>query len=99
MSDPKEQRADGCSLTFSLILGVLFVISFFFFEKLFMVEDENEPDSIISTQRKEKVDQFKLESVNFIEKVDSFHIENNSSLESVMIKTINNYQTKSENSK
>ena len=99
MSDPKEQQADGCSVTFSLILGVLFVISFFFFEKLFMVEDENEPDSIISTQRKEKVDQFKLESVNFIEKVDSFHIENNSSLESVMIKTINNYQTKSENSK
>lgn len=99
MSDPKEHRADGCSVTFSLILGVLFVISFFFFEKLFMVEDENEPDSIISTQRKEKVDQFKLESVNFIEKVDSFHIENNSSLESVMIKTINNYQAKSENSK
>lgn len=99
MSDPKAQRADGCSVFFSLILGALFVLAFFFIEKVFIVKDINEPDTYISSQRKDKIDKFKLESATFIEKVDSFHIENNSSLESVMIKTINNYQTKSENSK
>jgi hypothetical protein len=99
MSDPKAQRADGCSVFFSLILGALFVLAFFFIEKVFIVKDINEPDTYISSQRKDKIDKFKLESATFIEKVDSFHIENNTSLESFMQNTINNYQTSSENSK
>jgi hypothetical protein len=99
MSDPKAQRADGCSVCFSLLLGALFVLAFFFFEKIFRVEDTNEPDTYISSERKEEIDKYKLESATFIEKVDSFHIENNTSLESFMQNTINIYQTSSENSK
>ena len=79
MSDPKAQRADGCSVFFSLLLGALFVLAFFFFEKIFRVEDTNEPDTYISSQRKEEIDKYQIVHWDgFIEKVfNMFYLKYN----------------------
>ena len=52
MSDPKEQRADGCSVFFSILLGLLFVCSFFIIQQFFVINDEASDDMISSERKK-----------------------------------------------
>lgn len=94
MSDPKTQRADGCSIFFSLIIGALLIASFFFFEKFAAEDSENDPNSMISNKRKAQIEQFNLNSVSYSKKIDEFHSDKNSSLEEIMGKTINTYISK-----
>jgi hypothetical protein len=93
MSDPKLQRADGCSVFFSLILGILLVSAYFLFQMFFDIDKNSDPTQIITDQRKEKVDQYNQNSLSFESKIDNFHFEKNSSIETEMLKTAESYMT------
>jgi len=96
MSDPKEQRADGCSVFFSILLGLLFVCSFFIIQKFFAINDETS-DDMISSDRKKKISSFSNDSELFKLKVDSFYLDKNFSLESSMNETVRKYKSDQQN--
>ena len=99
MSDPKLQRADGCSVFFSLILGLLLVSAYFLFQMFFDIDENAKPTQMISDHRTEKVSQYKNNSLSFKNKIKDFHLERNSSMESVMLKTTEFYNSKDNQSK
>ena len=99
MSDPKLQRADGCSVFFSLLLGLLLVSAYFLFQMFFDIDENDNATQIISDQRTEKVTQYKNNSLSFENKIKNFHIERNSSIESVMLKTTEFYNSNDNQSK
>ena len=97
MSDPKQQRADGCSVFFSLLLGLVFVSAYFLFQMFFDIEESTDSNPIISEQRRSKVESYENNSAQFEYSVDQFHRNSNSTLESSMLKTVENYTTGSQN--
>lgn len=97
MSDPKQQRADGCSVFFSLLLGLVFVSAYFLFQMFFDIEESTDSNPIISEQRRSKVESYETNSSQFEYSVDQFHRNSNSTLESSMLKTVEKYTTGSQN--
>ena len=98
MSDPKTQRADGCSIFFSLAIGALLIASFYFFEKFAAEDSVSDPNSIISNKRKDSIEKFNANSISYSKKIDEFHNDRNSSLEEIMSRTINSYKSKPDKS-
>ena len=94
MSDPKLQRADGCSVFFSLIIGIILVSAYFLFQLYFNDENKVESKNMVSDQRSKKIMEFKKDSKNFEFKINNFHNEKNSSLESAMRKITDSYSPK-----
>ena len=94
MSDPKLQRADGCSVFFSLIIGIILVSAYFLFQLYFNDENKVEPNNMVSDQRSKKIMEFKKDSKNFELNINNFHNEKNSSLESAMRKITDSYSPK-----
>lgn len=97
MSDPKQQRADGCSVFFSLLLGLVFVSAYFLFQMFFDIEESTDSNPIISEERRSKVESYETNSSQFEYSVDQFHRNSNSTLESSMLKTVEKYTTGSQN--
>ena len=93
MSDPKLQRADGCSIFFTLILAVAVILAFYFIPKFFTTEPPPPVTNDLSKQRQEKIDAHKLEAEKFENRIDSYHSQNNSSIESVMQKVVEDYES------
>ncbi|MBT3668427.1 MAG: hypothetical protein HN548_13190 [Opitutae bacterium] len=94
MSDPKLQRADGCSVFVSLIIGIILVSSYFMFQQFFDKESEDKTSQMISDQRLEKIAKFNKESNSYELKIDEYHADKNSSLESVMKQITDSYRSK-----
>lgn len=94
MSDPKLQRADGCSVFFSLIIGIILVSAYFLFQMFFDEEKENVSKKMISDQRSVKITEFQKDSTLFESKILEYHNEKNSSLESAMKKITDSYRSK-----
>ena len=94
MSDPKLQRADGCSVFFSLIIGIILISAYFLFQMFFDDKNMVASKEMISKQRSEKIMKFKKDSKAFEEKIINFHNEENSNLESVMNKITDTYRSK-----
>ena len=94
MSDPKLQRADGCSVFFSLIIGIILISAYFLFQMY--LDDENNVESreMILNQRSKNIMKFKNDSKSYESKINTFHNENNSSLESAMKKITDSYRPK-----
>lgn len=92
MSDPKQQRADGCSIFFSLILAAVIISAFHFIPKIFTTAPPPVSEDL-SKQRQQKIDAYKIESEKFEDAVNSFHSENNSSIDSVMQKVVEDYES------
>ena len=65
MSDPKLQRADGCSVFFSLIIGIILVSAYFLFQLYFNDENKVESNNMVSDQRSKKIMEFKKDSKKF----------------------------------
>ena len=97
MSDPKLQRADGCSVFFSLLLGLIFVSAYFLFQMFFDFEESADTNPVISEQRRKKVESYETNSAQFEHSVDQFHRSSNSTLESYMLKTVDKYSADSQN--
>jgi hypothetical protein len=94
MSDPKLQRADGCSVFFSLIIGIILISAYFLFQMFFDDKDMVASKEVILKQRSEKIMMFKKDSKTFEAKIINFHNEKNSSLESAMNKITDSYRSK-----
>ena len=88
MSDPKLQRADGCSIFATLIVAGILIFAFYLIQAIF-VQDKPAPVSDeITKQRLEKIGLHHSEAEKFNGMINSIHSENNSSLEAVMRKVI-----------
>ena len=96
MSDPIQQRADGCSIFITVILVIAASVIFLSIHHFLSPEQESSASQIIDEQRKEKISQHAEESKNFAKKVNGYHLENNSSFESSMKKVIEGYKPQSE---
>ena len=84
MSDPKLQRADGCSIFATLIVAAIIITAFFFIQEIFR-EDEPLPVSADTTkERLRNIELHRMESEKFNQMVESLNEEKNSSMESVM---------------
>jgi len=84
MSDPKLQRADGCSIFATLIVAGILISSFYFVQGLFQQDKPAPVSDETSKKRLEVIELHKTESGQFKGMVDSIHSQNNSSLEAVM---------------
>jgi hypothetical protein len=93
MSDPKLQRADGCSIFFTLILATVIISVFYLIPKIFPPDPHSPVSEEISKQRQQKIDANKLEAEKFANMLDSYHSENNSSIENVMQKVLEDYES------
>mgnify|MGYP001483292361 CR=1 FL=1 len=93
MSDPKLQRADGCSIFFTLILAMVIILSFYFIPKIFPSDPPRPISEEISKQRQQKIDANKREVEKFANMLDSYHSENNSSIQDVMQKVLEDYES------
>ncbi len=91
MSSPQLQRADGCSVTFSLIVATILVFSFFFVRQCISFEEAAPVDQREQDERRKKVAAYRLEEGKFTTAVDTAHAEMNSSLEIVMQATLDAY--------
>ena len=94
MSETNLNRADGCSVFFSLLIGLFLVSAYFLFQMFFDIEEDSNATQMITNQRVEKVAEYKENSRIFTDKIDLFHAENNSSIESQMLKTTKSYNPK-----
>lgn len=94
MSETNLNRADGCSVFFSLLIGLFLVSAYFLFQMFFDIEEDSNATQMITNQRIEKVAEYKENSRIFTDKIDLFHAENNSSIESQMLKTTKSYNPK-----
>ena len=99
MNDPKQQRADGCSIFLSLILGLVFVLAYFLFQMFFDIEENTDMNPVTTEIRRQKVENYEKNSVQFERSIDEFHSNSNSTLESSMLKTMQEYNPDSQNIK
>ena len=88
MSDPKLQRADGCSIFATLIVAGILLFAFYFIQGIFEQDEPAPVSDEITKQRLEKIGLHHSEAEKFNGMINSIHSENNSSLEAVMRKVI-----------
>jgi hypothetical protein len=93
MSNSTLQRADGCSVFFSLIVATVLVFAFFILRQCLPTEELAPVDNRVINERLRKVAAYRSEEGNFTEAIDRAHAEMNSSLESVMQGIVNEYSS------
>ena len=93
MSNSTLQRADGCSVFFSLIVATVLVFAFFILRQCLPTDELAPVDNRVINERIKKVAAYRSEEGNFTELIDRAHTEMNSSLESVMQGTVNEYSS------
>jgi hypothetical protein len=93
MSDPSNQRADGCSVFFTFIVLGCLLSGFYLAQRIFEPETPVPVTDAVDSIRRDKAASHREENANFIRTVDNFHTEQNSSLESSMKKVVQDYQT------
>lgn len=91
MSNPREQRADGCSIFFTLIIVTLLSCAFLWVHNILQPDKPNDITSMTDLDRAGKIQSFHKENAAYNFKIEQFHLENNSSLEVFMNKTVNHY--------
>ena len=91
MSNPREQRADGCSIFFTLIIVTLLSCAFLRVHSLLQPDKPNDITSMTDLDRAGKIQSFHKENAAYNLKIEEFHLENNSSLEVFMNKTVTHY--------
>jgi hypothetical protein len=93
MSNSTLQRADGCSVFFSLIVATILVFAFFILRQCLPTEELPPVDNQVINERLRKVAAYRSEEGNFTEAIDRAHAEINSSLESVMQDIVTGYSS------
>ena len=94
MSNSTLQRADGCSVFFSLIVATVLVFAFFILRQCLPTEELSPVDNRVINERIKKVAAYRSEEGNFTEAIDRFQADMNSSLESVMQDIVKGYSSK-----
>jgi hypothetical protein len=91
MSNPKEQRADGCSIFLTLIIVTLLSCAFLWVHSILQPDKPKDITSMTDLDRTRKIQSFLKENAAYNLKIEQFHKENNSSLEVFMNKTVTHY--------
>ena len=99
MSDTQVNKADGCSVFFSVIIVAVLAVLIVGLYHLFQPEEPIAATSAIDKQRAAKIGDHRIDNVNYLNKIDTFHAEKNSSLQTVMEKVADSYRPNSNSNK
>ena len=91
MSDPKEQRADGCGIFFTIIIVVIVSVSFIFIQKFLQPDEPSDTSLMTDEQRAAKIEEFHQSNEIYNQNILNYHAEKNSSLEDAMVKILTDY--------
>ena len=91
MSDPKDQRADGCGIFFTILTVVIVSLCFIFIQKFVQPDEPADTSFMTDEQRATKIDEFHKSNEIYNQNILNYHAEKNSSLEDAMIKVIFDY--------
>ena len=93
MSDPKEQRADGCGIFFTIVTVVVVSLCFVFIQEFLQPDEPAEASLMTDEQRAAKIEEFHKSNEIYNQKILNYHAEKNSSLEDAMVNIIAEYGT------
>jgi len=93
MSNPSNQRADGCSVFFTFLVLVVLLSGFYIAQKFFEPEIPTPVEQAVDQGRSDKVESYLLEKSNFSNLVEQYHADRNSSLSSAMSAVVNSYNS------
>ena len=99
MSDPQVNKADGCSVFFSVIIVAVLAVLIVGLYHLFQPEEPIAATSALDKQRADKIGDHLIDNANYLNKIDSFHADKNSSLQTVMDKVADSYRPNSNSNK
>ena len=99
MSDPQVNKADGCSVFFSVIIVAVLAVLIVGLYNFFKPEDPTAATSAMDKQRAAKIEDHRIDNANYINKIDTFHADKNSSLQTVMEKVADSYRPNSNSNK
>ena len=92
MSDPSNQRADGCSVFFTFLVLALLLSGFFLAQRIFEPDTPSPVSEVVDTTRHQKAKSHRDQDNLYKSQIDTFHADSNTSLEGSMKKVIRNYQ-------
>ena len=95
MSDPSNQRADGCSVFFTFLVLALLLSVFYFAQIIFEPDVPAPVTHSIDSARREKVQLHRSENDAFLSNVDQFHADHNTTIETSMNEVLIKYRASS----
>ena len=93
MNDPKEQRADGCGIFFTILTVVFASLCFVFIQKFIQPDEPADTSLMTDEQRAAKIKEFHTSNDKYNQNIFNYHAEKNSSLEDAMVKILAVYGT------
>ena len=91
MSDPKDQRADGCGIFFTILTVVVVFLCFIFIQKFLQPDEPSDTSFMTDEQRAAKIEEFHKSNEIYNQNILNYHAEKNSSLEDAMVKILTDY--------
>lgn len=91
MSDPSNQRADGCSVFLTFLVLALLLSGFYLAQRIFEPDTPASVSEAVDSARQEKAQSHREQDKSYKSKIDGFHDATNSSLETSMKRVIKNY--------
>ena len=92
MSNPKNQRADGCSVFFTFLVLALLLSGFYLAQRTFEPEAPAPVNEAIDSVRIEEVQAHRVQNEQFLSSVDNYHAERNTTIESSMESVLKTYR-------
>ena len=92
MSNPTNQRADGCSVFFTFLVLALLLSGFYLAQRTFDPEAPAPVNEAIDSVRTAKAQAHRVENEMFLSLVDDFHAEQNTTIESSMKSVLQTYR-------
>ena len=92
MSDPKNQRADGCSVFFTFLVLALLLSGFYLAQRTFESDVPAPVNEAIDSARIAKAQAHRDQNEQFLSSVDNFHAERNTTIESSMESVLKTYR-------
>lgn len=91
MSDPSNQRADGCSVFFTFLVLALLLSGFFIAQRIFEPDTPAPVTEAVDIIRHQKAQSHRDQDSMYKSKIDKFHADSNSSMEASMLEIIKSY--------
>ena len=92
MSNPTNQRADGCSVFFTFLVLALLLSGFYLAQRTFEPEAPASVNVAIDSDRTAKAQAHRVQNEKFLSLVDDFHAEQNTTIESSMKSVLQTYR-------
>jgi len=92
MSDPSNQRADGCSVFFTFLVLALLLSGFFLAQRIFEPDKASPVSESVDNIRHQKAQSHRDQDTVYKSQIDNFHADSNTTLEDSMKQVIKNYQ-------